>query len=147
MDKQKMSMEQTNFRTAQIINTAVGALSGYYEYSDLENILEATDKQVAKKVKTEIVLVFYNTYCPRCHHLFTYTRKDAEGNRQGGDWQSSYCPKCGQKLDWSEWQPYTYNDEDELDKCNNMHISEQDADMIIEWWRRYLYDFFNKNIR
>lgn len=106
MDKSKMSMEQTNFRTAQIVNTAAGALSGYYEYSDLENILEATDKQVAKKVQTEIVLVLSNTYCPRCRHSFAYTHKDAEGNEKGGDWQSLYCPQCGQKLDWSEWQPY-----------------------------------------
>lgn len=130
MDKTKMSMEQTNFRTAQIVNTAAGALSGYYEYSDLENILEATDKQVAKKVQTEIVLVFYNTYCPRCRHSFAYTHKNAEGNREGGDWKSLYCPQCGQKLDWSEWQPYTYNDEDELDKYNNVHISEQDIDIM-----------------
>jgi hypothetical protein len=62
-------------------------------------ILEALEKQIPKKpiatTKEKRSLGEYDDWqsCPRCKTTFGYcTRKD----------EVTYCPKCGQAIDWSE---------------------------------------------
>ena len=38
-------------------------------------------------------LIYDTAYCPICNHSFEYGIND---------WESNYCPNCGQALDW-EW--------------------------------------------
>ena len=68
--------------------------------SDKSEIREALEKQRAQKVEYvadgyyDGELVFDEAHCPRCGNSFEI---DID------DWMT-YCPDCGQKLDWSNWR-------------------------------------------
>lgn len=96
--KKKMTMKDTNFIIAQAINqnwlASTDRLAQTMNMSDLENILEATDKQVPKKVDVESYFYGYQYYCPRCKSNVCNNTIKLSYNH--------YCSKCGQALDWSE---------------------------------------------
>ena len=54
---------------------------------ELEVVVEALEKQVAKKL---VVWDNGTQHCPNCEHDLTYISSEDE-----------YCCRCGQKLDWS----------------------------------------------
>lgn len=63
------------------------------ENKDIELIIEALEKQIAKKV-IDITPSYSDTgvyRCPKCKDIYTF--------KQG---KPNYCSKCGQKLDCSE---------------------------------------------
>ena len=60
------------------------------ENKDIELIIEGLEKQIAKKSKIYNDKYFDMFDCPNCKQTF-----DA--------WEGySYCPECGQKLNWSD---------------------------------------------
>lgn len=78
--------------------------SGEYNYTgpmiskdDVECCIEALEKQVTKKphlwgdgyYNGELIIDMYN--CPNCNESYELYYETYD-----------YCPKCGQKLDWSE---------------------------------------------
>lgn len=70
---------------------ALEELEQYRALGTVEELKEAREKQVAKKIQTDI----NREYCGKCGHLL----------RIGYD--VNFCEKCGQKIDW------TRSDEDE----------------------------------
>lgn len=53
--------------------------------------IEALEKQIPKKTienPTDDTCLYYENYCPSCENLLVVRYK--------------HCPKCGQKIDWSE---------------------------------------------
>ena len=55
---------------------------------ELEVVVEALEKQVAKKL---VVWDNGTQHCPNCEHDLTYISSEDE-----------YCCRCGTKIDWSE---------------------------------------------
>ena len=55
---------------------------------ELEVVVEALEKQVAKKL---VVWDNGTQHCPYCEHDLTYISSEDE-----------YCCRCGTKIDWSE---------------------------------------------
>ena len=55
---------------------------------ELEVVIEALEKQVAKK---PVIWADGTEHCPYCEHDLTYISSEDE-----------YCCRCGTKIDWSE---------------------------------------------
>lgn len=67
------------------------------DYASICIAMEALDKQIPKKVNrysdgyADGYPVYDQGGCPICGFPF---------NDDEGDWESTYCPNCGQRLDW-----------------------------------------------
>ena len=58
----------------------------YETYEAVDMAIQALEKQIPKKPKTDDRYVMY--ICPRCNEFIKINK--------------NYCMNCGQKLDWSE---------------------------------------------
>ncbi len=87
----EMKKELPNLK--KVYEVAVNALSEIQQYRELgtvEELREAREKQKAKKGISSKSLVSIHNECPTCgYNLF-------------GNIPSTYCPNCGQCIDWGE---------------------------------------------
>lgn len=70
-------------------------LQKYNAIRQLETLQELVDKATPKKPEITI----HNGFCPNCHQAFGLERTKEAMLRP---YWLSYCPCCGQALDWSE---------------------------------------------
>ena len=70
---------------------------GYCEDKNLEVLEELVERATPKKPDVNI----NNGYCPNCHQAFGLERTRQAMIRP---YWLSFCPCCGQALDWSEEQ-------------------------------------------
>ena len=68
---------------------------GHCEDKNLEVLEEIVNKATPKKPEITI----YNGFCPNCHQAFGFERTRQAMLRP---YWLSFCPVCGQALDWSE---------------------------------------------
>ena len=68
---------------------------GHCEDKNLELLEELVERATPKKPEITI----YNGFCPNCHQAFGFERTRQAMLRPR--W-FSFCPYCGQSLDWSE---------------------------------------------
>ncbi len=72
------------------IGQVIDSCAEYESLGTVEELQEATEKQRAKKGISRKSFVAIHNECPTCgYNLF-------------GNIPSTYCPNCGQKIDWSE---------------------------------------------
>jgi hypothetical protein len=87
-----MTFKQTHDFVAELLNC--NAIPQYFEYSDMVNIIKALEKQtpVKPRFKPSDFAAHGEYYCPTCNKFlgFHYNKHD------------TYCPDCGQALDWEE---------------------------------------------
>lgn len=86
-------------------NMTAEVLENYMQFEDecvkkgftFKSVIEAREKQIAKKVKNSGERIPFEWYCPICEELLC-----DDGYK---DTDIKYCDNCGQKLDWSdeEW--------------------------------------------
>lgn len=68
---------------------------GHCEDKNLELLEELVERATPKKPEITI----YNGFCPNCHQAFGFERTRQAMLRP---YWLSFCPVCGQALDWSE---------------------------------------------
>lgn len=81
-------------------NMTTETLENYMQFEDecikkgftFEDVIEAREKQIAKKVKNSGERIPFEWYCPICEELLC-----DDGYK---DTDIKYCDNCGQKLDW-----------------------------------------------
>ena len=86
-------------------NLTMGDLENYIQFEDecvkknftFKSLLEAREKQIPKEVKFE---QWIDTKCD-CGHIFSVHHGDGYHSIPYEN-QTSYCPNCGQKLNWGE---------------------------------------------
>lgn len=79
-----MAIEEAIKDIKENIQPSVGGKS-------LEMAISALEKQIPKKPienPADDTCLYYENYCPSCENLLVVRYK--------------HCPKCGQKIDWSE---------------------------------------------
>lgn len=101
----KMTIEEIKSQLEELIKDRESFMVGDYDKEALEFAVKAVEKQIQKKLKAEMFQTFIQGYlyedkccvCPSC------------GTFRGNlDYKSykikkySYCPDCGQALDWSD---------------------------------------------
>lgn len=83
-------------------NMTTEVLENYMQFEDecvkkdftFSSVIEAREKQIAKKVKNSGERIPFEWYCPTCEELLC-----DDGYK---DTDIKYCYNCGQKLDWSD---------------------------------------------
>lgn len=68
-------------------------LDAYKQLGTLEEVVEAVERQRAKKPKTKILCGDIEWWCPNCGEIHIML-----DSKKGFD----FCHHCGQKLDWGE---------------------------------------------
>lgn len=68
---------------------------GHCEDKNLELLEELVDRDTPKKPDITV----HNGFCPNCHQAFGFERTRQAMLRP---YWLSFCPVCGQALDWSE---------------------------------------------
>ena len=61
--------------------------------------IEALEKQIPKKPK-ETDAYPHRLCCPTCHWTLCFNKENADGYRMMH--MFTYCPECGQAIDWSD---------------------------------------------
>lgn len=89
-------VEKTDYMILQAINT-IGGKRYRHITVDKNKILEALDKATPRTVIPESTCKLL-VCCPRCRMPYAPYR----GRKLEKLYTTNYCPKCGQKLDWSE---------------------------------------------
>lgn len=83
-------------------NMTTEVLENYMQFEDecvkkgftFKSVIEARDKQIAKKAKNSGERIPFEWYCPICEELLC-----DDGYK---DTDIKYCDNCGQKLDWGD---------------------------------------------
>lgn len=102
-----MTGEEVKNQLEELIKDRESFMVGDYDKEALEFAVKAVEKQIPKKVKTQfyevggVITCFETDVCPTCGDDFYI-------DDLGQTMYYSFCPNCGQALDWS--------DDDELDK-------------------------------
>jgi len=79
-----------NIKALEVAKTSLEEIQQYRALGTVEELWEAREKQRAKKGISSKSFVTIHNKCPACgYNLF-------------GNIPSTYCPNCGQHIDWSE---------------------------------------------
>lgn len=92
--------EALRYIKAQLENNYIDL--GIHEEEEMTLIKEALEKYfVAKKPYDSCGKDDWHiVYCPSCDRIFW-------NSSQWMHYEPQWCEKCGQKIDWSDWHPYS----------------------------------------
>ena len=95
----KYTYEETMEQFLMVWNS--NAYLNICESSDIENVIQALDKQIPKKPydKSNNPEDWHIMCCPSCNRVFWNSGNFVH-------YEPKWCEKCGQQIDWSEQHPY-----------------------------------------